>query len=241
MNAYRSLGNAELVQDPATGEVFARRNTLRSPSSGFGFGADDFGADEFGADFDGYDSDGDFAGDLSGGEAAYFGALSKAERKAYRARKKAMRQGNRAERKDLRSDKRADRRDDNDRPGNDRGDGGYVHKSGWNTPLMFSGSFTVSAAGAWSFQFLPQAEALLTELWLTAPTGTLVTSITIGMVPILTGGAVDQSVFASSSYIRGLVAGRKVTPSLPITFAGTTTATSGTISGGVFGHGPAPC
>lgn len=228
--SFRPLGTAEVGYGP-DGSLVVRKSTLR-PShqaalSGFG---SDYGADDdFGAD--------DFAADLSPAEAAYFGALSRDEKRAFRARRRAMRQGNRAERRDFREDRR-DARLDRDAPAVSARRGPPALEDG--VPYFFSGQFTITAAGAWSITILPQTGAILKDMVLTGPAGTLVSSVTIGILPVLTAGATAIEVFQGNSFVRELVLGREVSPSLPVVIAGTTTATSGIITASIIGRGGEP-
>lgn len=228
MSNFRTLGVAEVGYGP-NGELLVRKESLRAANRPSDFGADYGGGDDFGADDD-------FAAELTPSEAAYYGALSKDERQEYRNRKRKMRRGNRSERQNLREWRREQRHDDDD-----GGDDDAPKRSNKNvTPYIFNNTFSVSAAGAWQIQILPQCQAKLNDMFVTGPAGTYVSSITIGILPVLAGGAVDISVFASTSFIRDLVRNRTVTPSLPVTLAGTTTATSGVISAGITGFGPPP-
>ncbi|MFT5680573.1 MAG: hypothetical protein ACI8RZ_001479 [Myxococcota bacterium] len=225
------LGKAKTFRDPDTGALVTDLDSLHRNDALEG-DVDDFGYDDFGEFGDDDSSDDDDSDEDFGDEDDDFGDDDDDEFGATRGRQR--RQARRGARKSKRKGRRSARQS--------RRNGGKSKVPPQKTAL--SGSGTSTDAGAVSMSIIPahpfKAEDIVCN---GSSTGAKVTSIMFGDNLIFNNPAgIDQSVFATSSFIKGLVMGAKATPGVPITINGTIASGGDVLEVTLFGLKPGrPC
>jgi hypothetical protein len=205
------LGHARVFRHPSTGELVVDTDSLRrSDFSGefagdddddFGDDDDDFGDDDddFGDDDDDFGDDDDDFGD----DDDDFGrrGRGRARRKARRTRRKARRKTRRARR---------------------GGEDSQPQKKGKWGMTAVGGTDTLSEAGAASVKIRLQHDFKAQDVTFTGSAdGSKVTSIFFGdRVVWSNSDGIDVGVFASNSFLRGLLKGQSLRAGLDITVNG---------------------
>ena len=205
------LGTARVFRHPSTGELVVDTDSLRRSGFAGEFGYDDdFGDDveddDFGYeddDFEG-DYDDDFDGDDFGDDD--FGA---------RGRRRSRRQARRSRRRQRRTNRRSRRssRRQAPQPAQDTSDWGMT---------AVGGTDTLTEAGAASVKIRLQHDFRAQDITFTGSVaGAKVTSIFFGdRVVWSNSDGIDVSVFASNSFLRGLLKGQSLQAGLDVTVNG---------------------
>ena len=223
------LGHARVFRHPATGELVVDTDSLRRSSFSGEFAGEDFGDeddlgydDDFGDDIDEDDfgDDADFGDEDDFGDDDDFGARGRgrARRQARRARRQARRQTRRQGRKARR--------------------GGGDKDQQWGMTAV-GGRDTVAEAGAASVKIRLQHDFKAQDITFTGSAdGSKVTSIFFGdRVVWSNSDGIDVGVFASNSFMRGLLKGQSLRAGLDITVNGST-AGAGDFSATLIGEKP---
>ncbi len=215
-NHLIALGHARVYRDSDTGELVVDTDSLRRSSfaglEGFS-GYDDYD------DFEGYDDD-DFEGYDDD-----FGLFRRdPERRDSRRRRRLDRKRGRAKRKYDRKSSRLDRKEDkwglDDEEDEPRGDKKSKPTS-WGMTAI-GGTDTLTAAGSASVRIRLQHDFQAEDVTFTgsAP-GAMVNSIFFGDRVVWSApDGIDVSVFASNSFLRGLLKGQSLTAGLDVTING---------------------
>ena len=225
------IGRPRTWRDADTGNLVSdldsihRTDALEGDFDEFGADPDDF--DEFGdddsdEDFGDDDSDEDFGDDDSSDDDDSdedFGATRG------RRRRKARRQGRRSKRKSRRQARRS---------------GGKSKRKVPMQKTVISGDTTGAAAGAVTIIITPAHKFKAKDIVFNGSSASAtITSITFGDNLIWNNASgVDQSVFSTSSYIRGLIEGAKAVPGVPIVINGTVANAGDILKATLFGLKP---
>ncbi len=218
-NHLTALGHARVYRDGENGELVVDTDSLRRSCFA---GIEDFGGydDDFEGyddDFEGYDDD-DFEGDD-------FGLFRRdPERRDARRRRRLERKRGRVKRKYDRKSSRLDRKEDkwglDDEDDEPRGDKKSKAK-GWGMTAI-GGTDTLTAAGSASVRIRLQHDFQAEDVTFTgsAP-GAMVHSIFFGDRVVWSApDGIDVAVFASNSFLRGLLKGQSLTAGLDVTING---------------------
>jgi hypothetical protein len=211
------LGHARVYRHPHTGELVVDTDSLRRSSFAGDFAGEDPGGDfegEYDDDFEGeYDDDfegeydDDFGDDFGEDEDDDFGA------RRGRSRRRARRQARRARRQGRRANRRARR----------GGEQPKDQQTKWGMTAV-GGTDTLSEAGAASVKIRLQHDFKAEDVTFTGSAdGAKVTSIFFGdRVVWSNSDGIDVGVFASNSFMRGMLKGQSLRAGLDITVNGST-------------------
>jgi hypothetical protein len=207
------LGHARVYRHPITGELVVDTDSLRRSSFSGDFAGEDpedFGDnyDDFGDDDDDFGDEDDFEGDLDDdfeGDDDDFGA------RGGRARRRARRQARRNRRQGRRAARRASR----------HGEDSEDKKTKWGMTAV-GGTDTLAEAGAASVKIRLQHDFKAEDVTFTGSAdGGKVTSIFFGdRVVWSNSDGIDVGVFASNSFMRGMLKGQSLRAGLDITVNG---------------------
>ncbi len=207
------LGHARVYRHPLTGELVVDTDSLRRSSFSGDFAGEDpedFGDDydDFGDEDDDFGDEDDFEGDLDDdfeGDDDDFGA------RGGRARRRARRQARRNRRQGRRAARRASR----------HGEDSEDKKTKWGMTAV-GGTDTLAEAGAASVKIRLQHDFKAEDVTFTGSAdGAKVTSIFFGdRVVWSNSDGIDVGVFASNSFMRGMLKGQSLRAGLDITVNG---------------------
>ena len=211
------LGHARVYRHPATGELVVDTDSLRRSGFAGEFGYDDFGDDDdFEGDYDDdFGDDDDFEGDYDddfGDDDDDFGDDDFGARGRGRRRRRARR-SRRRQRRTARRSGGSGRRRPAPKPKTDN--------STWGMTAV-GGTDTLSEAGAASVKVRLQHDFRAQDITFTgSASGAKVTSIFFGdRVVWSNSDGIDVSVFASNSFLRGLLKGQSLKAGLDVTVNG---------------------
>ena len=215
------LGHARVYRHPSTGELVVDTDSLRRSGFAGEFGYDDFGDedDDFEGDDDFGDEDDDFEGDYDDdfgdddlGDEDDFGARGRGRRR--RRARRSRRGQRRAARRTGRSPGRRSPRTPSPKKESET----------WGMTAV-GGTDTLGAAGSASVKIRLQHDFRAQDITFTgSEAGAKVTSIFFGdRVVWSNSDGIDVSVFASNSFLRGLLKGQSLKAGLDVTVNGSLT------------------